>query len=151
MNEEVMKVLEMVKSGRITPEEGEKLLNALGMGAGTNASAGSASTSSGGESPRPRQRATMLRIRVDADDPAHADRAKINVNLPLSLGKKLTALTKLIPKQTRDELDEKGIDLSAINLQELIGMFEDGIIDGDLVNIDADDDGNGAKVRIYVD
>ena len=144
MNEEVMKVLEMVKSGRITPEEGEKLLNALRMST-------SGTSAAGEESTRPKPRATMLRIRVDADDPAHEDRAKININVPLSLGKKLTALTKLIPKQTRDELDEKGIDISEINLKELIGMFEDGTIDGDLVNIDAGDDGSGAKVRIYVE
>jgi len=143
MNEEVMKVLEMVKSGRITPEEGEKLLNALRMSEG-GAAAGQAEAS-------PKKRASMLRVRVDADDPAHEDRAKININVPLTLGKKLTALTKLIPKQTREELDEKGIDISEINLQELIEMFEEGVIDGDLVNIDAGEEGQGAKVRIYVD
>jgi len=141
MSEEVLKVLEMVKSGRITPEEGEKLLAAIGMGGGAAKE----------EPGKPKNRASMLRVRIDADDPATHDRAKININVPLTLGKKLTALTKLIPKQTRDELDEKGIDISAINLQELIGMFEDGTIDGDLVHIDAGEEGNGAKVRIYVE
>jgi len=144
MNEEVMKVLEMVKSGRITPEEGEKLLGALRMSA-------DGATASSEDSPRSRQRATMLRIRVDAQDVGKDDRAQVNINVPLSLGKKLTALTKLIPKQTREELDDKGIDISEINLKELIGMFEDGAIDGDLVNIDTGDEGSGAKVRIYVE
>jgi hypothetical protein len=144
MNEEVMKVLEMVKSGRITPEEGEKLLAALGMGSGS----GSAGAEQG---VRPKKRATMLRIRVDAQEQGGDDRAQVNLNVPLSLAKKLTGLLKLIPKDAREELDEQGIDLAAINLPELIELFENGEIDGDLVHVDAGGEGNGAKVRIYVE
>ena len=134
MNEEVLKVLEMVKNGRITPEEGEKLLSAIGMGEEAT-----------------RKRASMLRVRVDAHDPNKEDQAKVNINIPLSLAKKMTGLVKLVPKETKDELEDKGIDLDAINLKELIEMFEDGELTEELVHVDAGDETKGAKVRIYVD
>lgn len=134
MNEEVLKVLEMVKSGRVTPEEGEKLLSAIGVG-----------------EEAPKKRASMLRVRVDAHDPNKEDQAKVNINIPLSLAKKMTGLVRLVPKETKDELEDKGIDLDAINLKELIEMFEDGELTEELVNVDAGDETKGAKVRIYVD
>jgi hypothetical protein len=136
MNEEVVKVLEMVKSGRITPEEGEKLLSAIGVGE---------------QADKQKKRATMLRVRVDARDPEHVDTAKVNVNIPLSLAKKMTGLVKMVPKETRNELEEQGIDLDGIYLKELIEMFEDGELTEELVNIDAGDETKGAKVRVYVD
>lgn len=136
MNEEVMRILEMVKNGKITPEEGEKLLSAIGVDK-ANAPA--------------KKRATMLRVRIDAHDPSKEDQARVNVNIPLSLAKKMTGLVKLVPKDAKDELEDKGIDLDAINLKELIEMFEDGELTEELVNIDAGDETKGAKVRVYVD
>ena len=136
MNEEIVKVLEMVKNGRITPEEGEKLLSAIGVGE---------------ENAKTKKRASMLRVRVDAHDPNKEDQAKVNINIPLSLAKKMTGLVKLVPKQTKNELEEQGIDLDAINLKELIEMFEEGELTEELVNVDAGDEEKGAKVRIYVD
>ncbi len=136
MNEEVLKVLEMVKGGKITPEEGEKLLSAIGVD-----KAGSPV----------KKRATMLRVRVDAHDPNKEDQAKVNVNIPLSLAKKMTGLVKMVPKDTKEELQEQGIDLDGINLKELIEMFEDGELTEELVSIDAGDETKGAKVRVYVD
>ncbi len=140
MNEEVLKVLEMVKSGRISPEEGEKLLSAIG----THGEAETVKTTPG-------KRATMLRVRVDARDPEKTDQAKVNINIPLSLAKKMSGLVKMVPKETKKELEEEGIDLDAINLKELIEMFEDGELTEELVTIDAGDETKGAKVRVYVD
>jgi hypothetical protein len=137
MNEEVVKVLEMVKSGKITPEEGEKLLSAIGVGSES--------------APANKKRATMLRVRVDAHDPNREDQAKVNINIPLSLAKKMTGLVKMVPRETKDELQEQGIDLDAINLKELIELFEDGELTEELVNVDAGDETKGAKVRIYVE
>lgn len=137
MNEEVVRVLEMVKSGKITTEEGEKLLAAIGVGDES--------------APANKKRATMLRVRVDARDPNKEDQAKVNINIPLSLAKKVTGLIKLVPKEAKDELQEQGIDLEAINLPELIEMFEDGELTEELVNVDAGDETKGAKVRIYVE
>ena len=135
MNEEVLRILEMVKSGKITPEEGEKLLAAIGQGQQKQAAA----------------KRTMLRIRVDASDPESDGRAKVNVNVPLAIAKKAMGLLSLVPKETRKELSDKGIDLDAIDLRELIEMFESGGLTEELVNVETGTDEKGAKVKIYVD
>lgn len=136
MSEETMKVLNMVKEGKITVEEGEKLIAAMD------------------ESNKPRKKNakyTMLRVRVDVQDPKKEDQAKVNVNVPLTLAKKAAGLLSLIPKDAKAELSDKGIDLDAIDLKELIEMFEDGEVTEELVNVETGEAGKGAKVRIYVD
>lgn len=136
MNEETLKVLEMVSSGKVTPEEGEKLLSAL--------------NETGGIKKKP-AKFTMLRIRVDVQDPEKKEQAKVTVNVPLSLAKKAAGLLSLIPKDTKTELSDKGIDLDAIDLGELIELFENGEMTEELVTVDTGDEEKGAKVRIYVD
>ena len=135
-----MKVLEMVKEGKITVEEGEKLLAAMRQ--------------SDPESEHPKKRKakySMLRIRVEAKDPNNSEDAKVNLNVPLKLAKKAVGLLALIPKDTKKDLSEKGIDLDSINIRELIEMFELGEVNEELVNIVTGDDEKGATVRIYVD
>ena len=136
MSEETLKVLQMVKDGKITTEEGEKLISAMG------------------ESEAPRKKPakyTMLRVRVDVADPKKTEEAKVTINVPLALAKKAAGLLSLVPKDTKNELNEKGIDLDAIDLKELIEMFEEGEITEELVTVDTGDAEKGAKVRIYVD
>jgi len=139
MSEETLKVLEMIKEGKITPEEGEKLLSAMGMDSEADA-----------EAPK-KAKHTMLRVRVDTTDPEKKDQVKVSINVPLALAKKAAGLIALIPNDAKAELAAKGIDLSSIDIAELIGMFEDGLITEELVNVQAGDDEKGARVRIYVD
>lgn len=138
MSDDIRRILDMVKNGVITDSEGEKLIEALY------------------EKEKPRKnikKKSTLRVRIDAKDGGGRDKATVNVNIPLVLAKKITGLTSLVPKSARVELHDQGIDLDAIDLAELIEMFENGEIDEDLVNIDATDDNSDdlAKVRIYVD
>lgn len=137
MNEEVLRVLEMVRTGRITPEEGEKLLSALRQ--------------SQEEPKAPAAKRTMLRVRVGINDPERADQAKVNVNVPLALAKKAAGLLSLVPKETKRELADKGIDLDSINIKELIEMFENGELKEDLVDLQAGTSEKGATVKVYVD
>ena len=137
MNEETLRVLEMVKSGKISPEEGEKLLSAMGHADESEGRAGA--------------KHTMLRVRVDVNDPAKAEQAKVNINVPLALAKKAAGLLSLVPKDAKDELNDKGIDLNAIDLKELISLFEDGQLTEELVNVQTGDSQKGATVRVYVD
>ena len=136
MNEEILRVLEMVKSGKVTPEEGEKLLSAIGQG---------------GEAKKPEEKRTMLRIRVDVADPEKKEQAKVNINVPLSIAKKAAGLLSLVPKDTKTDLADKGIDLDAIDLKELIELFENGEITEDIVNVETGDKEKGATVKVYVD
>jgi len=136
MNEEILKVLEMVKEGKITPEQGETLLSAMNVGS----------------APKPQEKKnSMLRVRVDVKDPDKKEQAKVNVNVPLSLAKKAMGLVSLMPKDVKKELNESGIDLDAIDLKELIEMFENGEITEELVNVDAGTEEKGATVKVYVD
>ncbi len=136
MNEEILKVLEMVKEGKITPEQGEALLCAMNVGS----------------TPKPQEKKnSMLRVRVDVKDPDKKEQAKVNVNVPLSLAKKAMGLVSLMPKDVKKELNESGIDLDAIDLKELIEMFENGEITEELVNVDAGTEEKGATVKVYVD
>ncbi len=136
MNEEIMRVLEMVKADKITPEEGEKLIAAV----------------TGSESaPIRKARYSMLRVRVDVNDPEKTEQAQVNVNVPLSIAKKAAGLMALIPNDAKEELIEKGIDLASIDLVELIEMFEEGEINEELVNVKSGDEVKGATVKIYVD
>lgn len=136
MNDEILKVLKMVREGKISPEDGEKLLCAMGT-----------------EAPVKKQgkKNSMLRVRVDVKDPDNKEQVRVNVNVPLALAKKAMGLMNFIPKDAKKELADQGIDLDEINLKELIELFEDGEISEELVNVDAGDDVQGAKVRVYVD
>ncbi len=136
MNEEVLRILEMVKSGKISAEEGEKLLAAIGQGGETMPAAGKRS---------------MLRVRVDVKDPDKEETAKVNINVPLALAKKAAGLVALVPKEAKAELEKEGIDLNAIDLKGLIEMFEEGELNEELVNVVTGDETEGATVRIYVD
>ena len=48
-----------------------------------------------------------------------------------------------------EELKGKGIDLCALNIGQIVDMFES--LEEDIVNVDMDQDGNDLKVRVYVD
>ena len=104
-----------------------------------------------GDSPKSQIKNSMLRVRADVADSEEKGQVKVNVNIPLTLAKKAAGLISLIPKDAKSELAEKGIDLEAINIAELIGLFEDGLLTEELVNIDVGDSENGARVRVYVD
>lgn len=136
MNEEVLRILEMVKAGKITAEEGEKLLSAIGEGGETKPAAG---------------RRSMLRVRADINDPEKSEQVKVNINVPLAIAKKAAGLLALVPKDAKAELIENGIDLDSINLKELIELFEDGELTEELVNVVTGDETKGATVRVYVD
>lgn len=136
MSEETLRVLEMVKTGKITPQDGEKLLSAMDQSELVQ---------------KKNTKYTMLRVRVDVQDPKKSEQAKVSLNVPLSLAKKAAGLLSLVPKETKAELSEKGIDLDVIDIRELIAMFEDGDITEELVNVETGDKEKGATVRVYVD
>jgi len=136
MSEETKRILDMVRNGTVTQEEGEKLIEALYEKEEPRKNTGKKST---------------LRVRIDTQGNSNDDKTTVNVNIPLILAKKMTGLTKLVPKSAKSDLAEEGIDLDSIDLGELIDMFENGEIDEDLVSIDSGDAEDKVKVRIYVD
>jgi len=140
MNNETLKILEMIENGKITAEQGAELIAAMD---------GSQNTNDTKRQKKPKRK--MLRIRVNSVDPAKPDKANINLNIPLALAKKAVGLLSLIPRDAKRDLHEQGIDLDGIDIRALIEMFENGDVPADLVNLDSGDDTKGAKVHIYVD
>jgi len=152
MNEERLRILEMVSAGKISSEEGVRLLEALDSA--QDAEAGQAASNAlnaynadsrrnlpaGGTGPSGQGR--MLRIRVKDEDGT-----KVNVNVPLGLLKSLGKLTSLVPRDVNDKLNDQGIDLANLDIEGILEAMSSGVSDGHLVDIDSD----GTTVEIYID
>jgi hypothetical protein len=140
--EEKQKILKMVEDGKITAQEALELLEALGK-----------TEEIVTPSPKkPKGRRKMFRIRIDAQgDEGGKGRAKVNVNIPIDVAKKLTSLTKVIPASAKSEMEKEGFNIDELNLNELLDAIESGDMDESIVDIDADGEDGGAKVKIYVD
>jgi len=140
MSDEKKKILEMIQEGKITAAEGIELLAALEDTNVTNKAVVS-----------PRLNKRYLRIRVYTDKAV-----KVNVNVPLALMKLASKFAatgiKYIPDEAKQEMERKGIDLSQIDVEELVNMIEQGLVDEKLVDIDVDDPKEGkVRVEVYVD
>ncbi|WP_240986710.1 SHOCT-like domain-containing protein [Acididesulfobacillus acetoxydans] len=157
MNEEKLKVLEMIQEGKISAAEGMELLKAFDEGQDGEPylgqrRAGSApkdqaqdqethggATSSAAEH--------FLRVRVTGDKSN-----KVNVNIPFSLIKSASKLARyalaFIPAEARAEMEKKGLDPYDINIEELVRLLEQGT-DGKLVDIETEDEYQG-KVKVEV-
>lgn len=136
MNSEKLKILKMVQEGKLNAEDSLELLNALEE---TTAKADS------------RAAGRFLRVRVNGH---HAK--KVNVNIPLNLLKVASKLAgfgmSFIPQEAREEMEKKGIDLTKLDIEELVDLIEQGLSDGKLVDIDVDDPEEGRiQVEVFVD
>ena len=139
--DEKQKILKMVEDGKITAQDALELIEALGKTEEVIV-----------PKKAPKGKKKMFRIRIDARDGANGkERAKVNVNIPISVAKKLTSLTKVIPDSAKGEMEKEGFNIDELNLKELLEAIENGEMDEEIVDIDVDEEGGGAKVKIYVD
>ena len=140
--DEKQKILKMVEDGKITAQEALELLEALGKNEEVVPPAPK----------KPMGKKKMFRVRIDAKgDESGQGKAKVNINIPIDVAKKLSSLTKVIPDSAKSEMEKEGFNLEELNLVELLEAIENGEMDESIVDIDADGDGGGAKVKIYVD
>jgi len=122
--EERMQILKMIEEGKISAEEGAKLLAALA--AGSKADVARREPAGGG--------AKQFRVRVT--DLA-SGRNKVNINIPMSLvnvGLKMGA--RFAP------------DIEGINFDEIVAAIKSGS-QGKIVDVVDDEDGE--RVEIYVE
>ena len=156
MNENRRQILEMLAAGKITADEAERLLAALGSETGGSAGgfAGAGGAGGGTKSSSPKTHPKYLRVLVEADESMTGMKGAttVNVRVPMQLLRAGVRLAGLIPKQAHDQLDEAfsrhgvPLTLSQIkpeNLEELIDHLEDLTLDVD------GKDGNTTKVRIF--
>lgn len=135
MSEETRKILEMLHEGKISVEEAEKLLAAVGTAA---PSADVPASASGTRK--------YLRIQVEPDQATGGDR--VNVRVPMKLIRAGLKLAAFLPREYRSQVDnalkEKGVDvdLSKIapeDLEALVANLDDLTVDVE----------GKQKVRIY--
>lgn len=137
MDENRTRILNMLKANQISVEEAEQLLAALNPPA---------------EAPvalKDNRGRKNKKLRVVVDTEEEDSKAKVNVNLPVSLVRTLgPIIIKNLPAEAKAEIEKSGIDLAAI--MEGIEEFIDSGIEEDIVNVDVGGKDN-AKVRVYVE
>ncbi|MCA8913459.1 MAG: hypothetical protein KDB82_17295 [Planctomycetes bacterium] len=151
MNER-MKILEMLKDGKITPEQADKLLDKL-----AKLDAEPDEDDFVVEEPRA-YKATAIAMAMKAKNKTKGKRflgihitthdgKNINVRLPLGIVRAGVKMTALLPESARDALEDKGI-----SLDELVKLHGDDLTqaleeldikistdEGDHINIGAED------------
>ena len=121
MDEERARILQMISEGKITAQEGARLLNAL-RGAS--------------DAPQPPRAGTARWFRVRVTDIA-TGRTKVNVNLPLSLVKAgLKMGARFAP------------DMEELDWEELTVAIQEGA-SGKIVEVE--DTADGERVEVYVE
>ncbi|HEY2707858.1 MAG TPA: hypothetical protein VGI95_07370 [Caulobacteraceae bacterium] len=140
MNEDRKRILTMLADGKITADEAERLLDAMGRGSASPTVMSGASLSN--NAPK------YFRVEVNAKEPGDSE-TKVNVRVPMQLLRAGVRLSALIPPKARDEVNaamaREGIpfdinQLKPENLDDLIEHLADFRVD-----VDSDD----AKVRVY--
>jgi hypothetical protein len=136
MANEKERIIKMLEEGKISADDAAKLLSLLGAE----------------DEPKPKTsvnpalKGKKLRCIVDIDGD---ENVKVNVALPLALAKIADGIiTNVIPKEATRELEAQGINLTAINLAEIVDNLTD--LDEDIVNVDIDGD-ETIKVKVYVE
>jgi len=137
MSDDRRKILEMLATGRITAEEAERLLDALGPGSrpGTTPVA-----------PGPKYlRIEMEKARDDHRDPKHA-----NIRVPLQLLRAGVKLQGIMPARARASLSaalaEKGMD---VDLDKLKAESLEALIDTLMhTSIDMESDDGRSRLKV---
>jgi len=137
MSNERRQILTMLAEGKITAEEAEKLLDAIGA---KKTGETEQAESKSGKTPK------FLCVRVDTDEPG---KEKVNIKIPLMLIKAGVKLKGLIPGEAKAKisgaLHEKGLnfdldDIDSGSIDEILKSLQDCCIDVD---------GGKEKVKIY--
>jgi len=137
MSRERTKILKMVAEGKISPEDGERLLSRIEKSpnavAVLDGNVHRGEPSDNGKAPL-----KFLRIVVDGGEDT------INVRVPIALIRTGIRLTTLLPLSASEHLTEHGIDLSQFNDldgEELIEALRE-------LRVDVDG-GDGTIIRVF--
>jgi hypothetical protein len=140
MNEDRKRILGMLAEGKISADEAERLLDAMGNGGRPQPALSAVPPSNG--SPK------YFRVEVNSHDPGEGE-TKVNIRVPMQLLRAGVRLSALIPPRAREEVNaamaREGIpfdinQLKPENLDDLIEHLGDFAVDVDSVD---------AKVRVY--
>jgi len=137
MDSEALEVLEMVKEGRVTPEQGVELLAAL-------KSRPSIAGAAVGERPR----FIRVRVHVQGDE---KEKVAVNCNLPVAmadLALKMLEQAKITKDGETIQFGDYLKDLQGMDISAILQMVKEGA-EGKLVDVDIEG-GKGEKVKVEV-
>ncbi|MBN1306425.1 MAG: hypothetical protein JXA18_00810 [Chitinispirillaceae bacterium] len=141
MSEDRKRILTMVADGKITAEEAERLLGALGEGGN-----GAAGETSALQSASPKKDLKYLRVVVDSTQGDN-----VNVRVPVALLRAGLKLSALVPPQVYQKVSanmaEKGMNFD-INAMLKSGDVEQLVESMGELNVDVNA-ANGDKVRVF--
>lgn len=120
--EEKRRILEMVRSGEVGVEEALALLEAVEA------------------RPRAKGPLQVLRVRIHAYDEGKP--VRVNVNLPLALAELVEAF---LPQEAKATLAGKGVHLG-----DLLCLVREGVPEGKLVEIEAEEEGHPVQILVEV-
>lgn len=143
MSEERKRILDMLADGTITVDEAMMLLGEV------ESPAREAAPEERPVYPKRTGDNRMLRIRVMIAEEGQDKPTNVNVNLPLKVARVVGQIVNMLPEAARDALDDKGIDLSSIDWDDMIDALAD--TGGDIVNVTQEDEDEQVVVRIYVE
>ncbi len=126
MNEEKMRILQMVEEGKISASESSELLDALGSEQQEEKAL-----------QKPSMKGRKLRILVTKPG---SEKPQVNIRIPLRLVK---WAERFIPKEAKQELDDQGIDID-----EIVGSIDEL---EDLTLVDVTDEDTGEQVKIFIE
>jgi hypothetical protein len=121
--EEKKRVLEMLKAGAIGVEEAMDLRSALE-----------------GARPEPRPPARLLKVRVEGEEKGRP--LRIQVNLPLALA---SLVESFLPEEAKLTLGRQGV-----NLKDLLALLKEGVPEGKLVEVEAEEEGGPVRILVEV-
>ena len=123
MNEQ-LRILEMIEKGQITAAEGLELINAL-----NNSKEPEQLHSVELVNQVPKRKYRFLKVKVYSDN----NKINVNVNVPVRLlttiGSITSRLTTIIPADARKDLESQGIDISSIDIAQIIEDILDGTVE----------------------
>lgn len=142
MSENRVRILEMTAEGKLSADEAERLLSALGDDRQPDVR---------GLSAAPRGDAKYLRVVVEPDPETRPDGDHVNIRVPLALFRAGIKLSALLPEETANGINEalrsKGLDFDVHNIKS---DAVDELIDS-LTGFEIDVQEPGERVRIYVE
>ena len=148
MSNEKLKILEMLESGKITAQEAEQLLDALGPEP-QKEERQSSPQAEPLSPPRPSKMGKKLRVYVVGDTEKDKN-MNVNVAVPMALARLVdNVIENCIPAEALEEMKKQGVDLKAIRFGELVSTLEN--LDEDIVNADIKAEDADFRVRVYVE
>lgn len=169
------RILEMIEKGQITAAEGMELLRALNTVNFSNTSNTSNTSGTANATDDPsylnfsnknrldgpgttyssiERKYRFLKIKVTSDN----NTVNVNLNIPTRLLTTLGGLTrklvKMIPKDAREKMEDKGVDISDIDFVQIIEDIISGTLDDpNIIDVEAWDEEHQTMimVKIYVE